>query len=139
MRLRARENYAPETYASRIQRLYERLVDLMVIESADADVRRLAKRLRKYWDELLTFLEDPTVPATNNHAEREIRPAVIMRKVMQGNRSDKGAQTQSVLMSLLRTLKRRDLPVVDSVVNALQSISSGHALPLFPRKSSLDG
>ena len=115
------------------------LEGLMLIESADADVRRLAKRLRKYWDELLTFLEDPTVPATNNHAEREIRPAVIMRKVMQGNRSDKGAQTQSVLMSLLRTLKRRDLPVVDSVVNALQSISSGHALPAFPGQSSSEG
>jgi len=139
LRLRAREGYAPDAYASRIQRLYGRLVDLMLIESADADVRRLAKRLQKYWEELLTFLEDPTVPATNNHAEREIRPAVIMRKVMQGNRSDKGAQTQSVLMSLLRTLKRRDLPVVDTVVDALQSIASGHALPLFPGKLASGG
>jgi len=57
--LRKREDFTPETYASRIQRLNERLVDLMLIESADHDVRRLARKLRYYWDELLTFLDHP--------------------------------------------------------------------------------
>jgi transposase len=93
LRLRKRDDFSPETYMTRIQRLNERLIDLMLIESSNADVQRLAKRLRKYWDDLLTFLDHPSVPATNNHAEREIRPAVIMRKVVQGNRSDKGART----------------------------------------------
>jgi len=40
----------------------------------------LAKRLEKYWDALLLFVERPDVPADNNRAEREIRPAVLMRK-----------------------------------------------------------
>jgi len=31
--------------------------------------------------------------------------AVIMRKVIQGNRSDKGAWTQAILISIYRTLK----------------------------------
>ncbi|HQH73176.1 MAG TPA: hypothetical protein PK360_13980 [bacterium] len=57
--MRKREDFTPETYASRIQRLNERLVDLMLIESADHDVRRLARKLRYYWDELLTFLDHP--------------------------------------------------------------------------------
>jgi len=88
--------------------------------------------LKKYWDELLTFLEHPEVPATNNHAEREIRPAVIMRKVIQGNRSDKGARTQSVLMTILRTLKRRNYNPVDTLVSSLvESIHTGF-LPPFP-------
>jgi transposase len=75
LRLRKRDDFSSVTYSSRIERLYARLVDLMLIESRDDDVQRLTKRLQKYWDELLTFLEEPNVPPTNNHAEREIRPA----------------------------------------------------------------
>lgn len=132
LRLRHRDDYSPETYASRIERLHVRLVDLMLIEATDPDVKRLANRLRKYWDELLTFLKRPEVSATNNHAEREIRPAVILRKVIQGNRSDKGAWTQSVLMSIFRTLKRRNHNPVDSLVEALQESIATNSLPDFP-------
>ena len=46
----------------------------------DADALRLAKRLRKHWDHLFTFLDLPEVPFDNNLAERYIRPAVILRK-----------------------------------------------------------
>ncbi|MFB3786692.1 MAG: transposase [bacterium] len=59
LRLRKREDFMPAAYASRIQRLNERLVDFMMIESTHPDARRLAKRLRNYWDELLTFLDHP--------------------------------------------------------------------------------
>ena len=132
LRRRRREDFSPDTYASRIERLYARLVDLMLMESTDPDVRRVAKRWRKYGDELLTFLEPPNVAATNNHAEREIRPAVVMRKVIQGNRSDQGAKTQSVLMTLFRTLKRREFNPVDTVIDSLkESIRTG-ILPPFP-------
>jgi hypothetical protein len=41
--------------------------------------------------------------ATNNAAERAIRPAVIARKVWGGNRTWNGARTQQILMSVLRT------------------------------------
>jgi len=132
LRLRHQDDFSPETYASRIERLNQRLVGLMLITSPDADVKRLANRLKKYWDELLVFLDDPNVPPTNNHAEREIRPAVIMRKVIQGNRSEKGAHTQSVLMSIFRTLKSRDYNPVDILVDSIsQSIENG-TLPPFP-------
>ncbi len=131
-RLRRRDDFSPEAYASRIERLHARLIDLMLIESSDSDVQRLAQRLRKYWDELLTFLERPDVPPTNNHAEREIRPAVIMRKVIQGNRNRTSARTQSVLMSIFRTLKRRNHNPVDALVNALQQSIPTHSLPPLP-------
>ena len=36
-----------------------------------------------------------------------IRPAVVIRKNSQSNRSEKGAMTQAVLMSIFRTLKLR--------------------------------
>lgn len=130
-RLRYLDDYSPETYASRIERLHERLIDLMLTQSDDADVTRLAKRLEKYWDELLVFLDNLEVPPTNNHAEREIRPAVIMRKVMQGNRSEKGAQTQAVLMTIFRTLRRRGLNPVSTLESALRHYISTKKLPSF--------
>jgi hypothetical protein len=129
LRLRRRDNFSPDTHASRIERLNKRLIDLMLIGSSDPDVHRLCKRLRNYWDDLLTFLEQPGVPATNNHAEREIRPAVIMRKMIQGNRSDKGARTQAVLMTIFRTLKRRNFLPVDTICANLQALILTKKLP----------
>ena len=47
------------------------------------------------------------MPADNNLAERDLRPSVIARKVSFGSQSDAGAQTRSILMSVLHTLKKR--------------------------------
>lgn len=47
------------------------------------------------------------VPPTNNQAERSLRPVVIMRKVVQGTRSDKGLENHSVLRSLFETARRQ--------------------------------
>jgi transposase len=138
IRLRAREDFTPEKYAERIDRFYKRLLDLALASYHNKDTRRLAKRLEKYRDELFVFLDHPNVPSDNNHGEREIRMAVIMRKMSYGNRSEDGALTQSVLMSVFRTLKRRGYNPIDAVVSALaEYIRTGH-LPSFPPSRTSD-
>jgi transposase len=67
----------------------------------EAPQRVLAQRLLKHLAELFVFVTDPAVPATNNLAERSLRPAVIARKVSGGTRSPKGTDTRMGLMSLL--------------------------------------
>ena len=67
----------------------------------------MAKRLEKYWEALLLFVERKDVPSSNNKGEREIRPAVLMRKASYGSGSDRGATTRSILMSIYRTLRLR--------------------------------
>ena len=47
------------------------------------------------------------MPPTNNQAERSLRPVVIMRKVIQGTRSEKGLENHSVLRSLFETARRQ--------------------------------
>ncbi|MEW6238118.1 MAG: transposase [Candidatus Omnitrophota bacterium] len=139
LRLRTREDFSPETYISRIDHLYERLLDLALASYMDSDARRLAKRLEKYRDELLVFLKNPEVPATNNQTEREIRTAVLIRKIIYSNRSKKGALTQSVLMTIFRTLKRRGYNPIQTLVAALREyIRTGH-LPPFPPFLTSDG
>ncbi len=65
------------------------------------------------------------------YAEREIRPAVVMRKVILQNRSNKGAHTQEVLMTVFRTLKLRGHDPIKTVVSALTDyLITGKLTPL---------
>lgn len=69
--------------------------------------RRLAKHVLKHAIRWFWFLIDPTIDATNYRAEQAIRPAVVNRKVWGGNYTWRGASAQSVLTSLLVTLRQR--------------------------------
>lgn len=60
-------------------------------------------RLFKQRDHLFTFLDHAEVEATNNLAERQLRPAVIARKLSCGNKTPAGARTWEILASLAAT------------------------------------
>ena len=64
-------------------------------------------RLFKQRDHLFTFLDNPDVEATNNLAERQLRPAVIARKLSCGNKTERGARTWEILASLAATCGQR--------------------------------
>jgi hypothetical protein len=68
---------------------------------------RVRNRLFKQSDHLFTFLDHPGVEATNNLAERQLRPAVITRKISCGNKTEAGAQTWQILNSLAATCTQR--------------------------------
>jgi transposase len=71
-------------------------------------------------DRLFHWVTDRRVPAHNNRAERDLRPTVIARKVSFGSSSDAGAETRSILMSVLHTLnKRRGSQSLESVFKEL--------------------
>lgn len=84
----------------RIDAAMDRLLD----KTFQTDLnRRFAKHLRHERPYLFSFLYCPDLDATNNAAERAIRPAVIARKTWGGNRTACGAKTQKILASVLRT------------------------------------
>jgi transposase len=76
----------------------------------DEENRKLLKHLRNERDALFTFLQDPSVPASNWWGEHAIRPAVVTRKVWGGNRTPNGAATQAALASFLRTCHQQGVP-----------------------------
>jgi hypothetical protein len=82
-------------------------------EHADAD--RLCKRLQRYRPELTRFLWEKKLEGTNNAAERALRPAVVMRKITGGNRSESGAAAWAKLASLIRTADQKQLGVYDAM------------------------
>jgi len=132
IRLRKRSDFAPKRYQSRIDRLNHRVGQMAYEEHADADAQRLTKRLRRYGDYLFTFLDYLYVTADNNFGERQIRPAVILRKNSQSNRSDRGAATQAILMSVYRTLRLRGLNPTKTITNALKTYLTTGELPSLP-------
>jgi len=77
-------------------------------------------------------LDRPEADWHNNFAERQIRPAVVLRKKSQCNRSDQGAATQAVLMSIYRTLKLRGVEASKAVTEALAAWSASGTLPPLP-------
>jgi transposase len=85
-------------------------------------------------DRLFHWVHDRRVPAHNNRAERELRPTVIARKVSFGSSSDAGAETRSVLMSVLHTLnKRRGKQSLESVFKEiLDEIARNPEVDLIP-------
>jgi transposase len=123
-------------YDRKLSRLHGRVVGLSIGGWSNTHARRLARRLSKYGAELLTFVEFEGVPPSNNHAEREVRPAVLMRKASYGNQSDRGAATRGVLMSVCRTLKKRGLDPLQTILDALRNYATTGTLPALPEMTS---
>ena len=88
------------TVTGRVEAKLDRMLDKSYRNPAN---RRLARHLLHEQPWIFTFLHCPGLDATNHMAERAIRGMVIARKVWGGNRTWKGAHTQEVLVSILRT------------------------------------
>jgi hypothetical protein len=69
--------------------------------------------------EILRFLYLEEVEATNNRAERQLRPAVVTRKTGGCNRTASGAAAHAILMSVLATCRQRGMKILDYLI-ALQ-------------------
>jgi transposase len=53
---------------------------------------RTCTNILKSYDSLWNFFEIPHVPPTNNHAERQLRPLVISKKLTFGTQSERGSR-----------------------------------------------
>jgi transposase len=82
--------------------------------------RRMVDRLRSCHDAVVRSLRDLRVPATNNHAERQIRPSVVTRKRGGCNRSQRGVRAFEVITSLLVSARQRKVDIVDYLVDLLR-------------------
>jgi transposase len=102
----------------RIEAAMDRLLDSSFHAPAN---RRLANHLLHEQPHLFSFLHCPGLDATNNTAERAIRPAVVARKTWGGNRTQKGARTQEVLASVLRTFWQQRKDSFTGLVGLLRS------------------
>jgi len=92
-------------YAARRKELEYCLKDFSFPHPLKGPLVTLSKRLKKHKDSLFTFLYYMDVPSHNNHAEQQIRPDVLFRKITFGNRSPKGIANHSILQSIIQTAR----------------------------------
>lgn len=74
----------------------------------DDDNQRLLNGVGTQQDRgnLLRFLHEDAIEPTNNRAERELRPAVIARKVSHCSRNERGARAFEAFTSVIQTLRK---------------------------------
>jgi transposase len=97
------------------------------IFSARMNGIRLQTRYRQLQENLFLFLDDSTIPPTNNASEQALRWSVIFRKVTNGFRSDWGRDLFAAVRSIVNTGRRQGLSAFESILAALNPLES-----LFP-------
>lgn len=76
---------------------------------------------KKHRNNLFHFVTNPAVPSTNNGTERAIRKVVIIRKISNGSRSEKGARILETLLSVIETLRLQGKNPLDEMKRLLAS------------------
>jgi transposase len=117
-------------YAIARGRLEKRLDRLLSLRPRIAAGRRFRNHLIRHRDQLLTFLYEENLEATNWPAEQALRPAVVNRKVCGGNRTLTGAHALEVLASLFATCRQNALDALDTLCRLLRQ---PHPHPLLNR------
>ncbi len=117
------------------------IIELIHANAQHLAIRRIQEIFHDNADRMYRWAEDRRVPADNNLAERDLRPTVIARKVSFGSQSDAGAQTRSILMTTLHSLKKQTKTDAASAFKTIldqlaKDISSDPYSLLFPNNSS---
>jgi hypothetical protein len=81
----------------------------------------LANHLLRYEAALFVFLYREDIEATNWPAEHAMRAGIMTRKCCGGgNRTERGAECQAIIMSLLRTCHQKSLGTLDVIAEILR-------------------
>ena len=73
-------------------------------------------------EDVLRFLVDPTVPFTNNQAERDIRMMKLRQKISGGFRSDQGAENFATIRSFISTAKKQGWEIIEALTSNPQAL-----------------
>jgi transposase len=77
-------------------------------------------------EQVLAFVEDGTVPFTNNQAEQDLRMAKVQQKISGTFRSTAGATGISRIRSYLSTMRKQG----HTMLAALRAVFLGRPLPV---------
>ncbi len=87
------------------------------------------QNLLDIWPALWTFWASD-VQATNNQAERQLRPLVISKKLTFGTQSDRGSRFIERAFTAVMTCQQQKIPILELLQNAVFDFFGGRALPV---------
>ena len=107
-----------DEFGLKVTDLNERTDKLLQIRATHEPNRRLLAHLQTEREHMFTFLTQPGVEATNWRAEQALRPAIVNRKSWGGNRTHRGARTQQITMSVIRTARQQEIDPLELMAHA---------------------
>jgi transposase len=98
--------FAASTLAAKRQSLERRLAEILGAPTTCDLARDIQSKFRRARDQLLTFVAFPgIVEVTNNACERDLRPAVVQRKVTNGYRAMWAAEGEAAIRTVVDTAR----------------------------------
>ena len=94
--------------------------------------RALATEMLNDWDAIFRVLEYPSLPLTNNEAERALRHWVILRRISYGTRTEQGSRVFAILISVIETCRKRQQSPWIYLAAVIHHNRAGLALPKLP-------
>ncbi len=89
------------------------------------DAQRIQTRIRNQNTNLITAVLYPDVPLTNNAAERAVKQVVGLRKISGGSKTQNGATIHAVNLSIIETIRKQHLPLLDTLQDYLLQGATG--------------
>lgn len=118
-------------FMRRVTQIENQLDGLLEEALTSEAAQKLQNRFSKHRDKLLTFLNYPAVPPTNNESEQALRGSVVHRKVTNGFRSEWGAKAYAALQTIIATAKQKG----EQTFQALVALMGTPVLPFFEASS----
>lgn len=121
-------------------RYYQELEQLKALCVAHQDsrhdkLRAFVRELLNDWDIIFRQLHDPSLPITNNEAERVLRHWVIDRRLSHGTRTTEGTRSLTLLASVIETCRIRGAPLWEFLTNVIGAARKGLNIPCLPAMS----
>jgi transposase len=96
---------------------------------AEPRTGRMAREILGPGDYLWTFVSNEDAEATNNAAERAIRPAVLWRKGSFATDTAEGSRFAERILAAITTLKHQRRPLLDYLERACRALACDYATP----------
>ncbi len=94
--------------------------------------RALAREFWYDWDAIWCVLKDPSLPLTNNEAERALRHWVISRRISFGTRTPEGTAAFTSIASVIDTCYKRKVSPWKYIAKVIRLRRKGLAVPPLP-------
>lgn len=98
------------------------LDNLLAFSVTTKKEKTLLKRFIKHREKILTFMDYEDVPPDNNSSEQAIRQSKVKMKVSGGFRSEQGAKTYAILLSIIETCKKQNLNILQAIQAMLRGV-----------------
>lgn len=105
------------------EKIKKKIIKVVHSSAKHPAIQNIQNLFREKSNCMYQWAKDPSIPADNNLAERDLRPLVVARKISFGSQSPKGAKTREVLMSIIHTLKKQTTQVSQSFKSALDHLA----------------